>query len=219
MNSNRRIAFSFSNGNRGSERSHSVHVGHASKYYININSCLGWVVGPAHLQAGCYLLCSVPYRRAQSFGHEPLRRQGSSTTSRPPQPLSAQAIKHIWVRTALFEKVLDKIVQHIVDNSRWFLCFKLFFSPDLHCTGTTVSSCFVVAEKRAVLCMTCDSESWLMGCFILHSVRLTQQYAGWAVQTMPCSDQSLRPEVCDVVRQNNVITFELKKLSHDSLVC
>uniref|UniRef100_A0A3B5AG47 Small G protein signaling modulator 2 n=1 Tax=Stegastes partitus TaxID=144197 RepID=A0A3B5AG47_9TELE len=55
--------------------------------------------------------------RTQSVGHEPLRRQGSSTTSRPPQPLSAQAIKHIWVRTALFEKVLDKIVQYIVDNS------------------------------------------------------------------------------------------------------
>ncbi|XP_074496080.1 small G protein signaling modulator 2 isoform X5 [Sebastes fasciatus] len=56
-------------------------------------------------------------RRTQSVSHEPLRRQGSSTTSRPPQPLSAQAIKHIWVRTALFEKVLDKIVQYIVDNS------------------------------------------------------------------------------------------------------
>uniref|UniRef100_A0A3Q1G0N6 Small G protein signaling modulator 2 n=1 Tax=Acanthochromis polyacanthus TaxID=80966 RepID=A0A3Q1G0N6_9TELE len=55
--------------------------------------------------------------RTQSVGHEPLRRQGSSTTNRPPQPLSAQAIKHIWVRTALFEKVLDKIVQYIVDNS------------------------------------------------------------------------------------------------------
>uniref|UniRef100_A0A7N8XXM6 Small G protein signaling modulator 2 n=1 Tax=Mastacembelus armatus TaxID=205130 RepID=A0A7N8XXM6_9TELE len=55
--------------------------------------------------------------RTQSVGHEPLRRQGSSTTSRPPQPLSAQAIKHIWVRTALFEKVLDKIVQYIVDNA------------------------------------------------------------------------------------------------------
>lgn len=60
----------------------------------------------------------VPSRRTQSVSHEPLRRQGSSTTSRPPQPLSAQAIKHIWVRTALFEKVLDKIVQYIVDNSR-----------------------------------------------------------------------------------------------------
>ncbi|KAM8903366.1 small G protein signaling modulator 2 isoform 2-T2 [Spinachia spinachia] len=58
-------------------------------------------------------------RRTQSAGHEPVRRQGSSSTtitSRPPQPLSAQAVKHIWVRTALFEKVLDKIVQHIVDN-------------------------------------------------------------------------------------------------------
>ncbi|XP_069022685.1 small G protein signaling modulator 2 isoform X4 [Embiotoca jacksoni] len=56
-------------------------------------------------------------RRTQSVGHEPLRRQASSTTCRPPQPLSAQAIKHIWVRTALFEKVLDKIVQYMVDNS------------------------------------------------------------------------------------------------------
>lgn len=65
----------------------------------------------------------VPCRRAQSVSHEPLRRQGSSTTSRPPQPLSAQAIKHIWVRTALFEKVLDKIVQYIVDNSRWLVSF------------------------------------------------------------------------------------------------
>uniref|UniRef100_A0A3P9MLW2 Small G protein signaling modulator 2 n=1 Tax=Oryzias latipes TaxID=8090 RepID=A0A3P9MLW2_ORYLA len=55
--------------------------------------------------------------RLQSVGQEALRRQGSSTTSRTPQPLSAQAIKHIWVRTALFEKVLDKIVQVIVDNS------------------------------------------------------------------------------------------------------
>ncbi|XP_051520996.1 small G protein signaling modulator 2-like isoform X1 [Myxocyprinus asiaticus] len=55
-------------------------------------------------------------RRTQSTGQEPLRRQGSSA-GKAPQPLSAQAIKHIWVRTALFEKVLDKIVQHIVDNA------------------------------------------------------------------------------------------------------
>ncbi|XP_034723320.1 small G protein signaling modulator 2 isoform X1 [Etheostoma cragini] len=75
-------------------------------------------------------------RRSQSVGHEPLRRQGSSTTSRPPQPLSAQAIKHIWVRTALFEKVLDKIVQYIVDNSskyyeREALMHDLVFGPIL----------------------------------------------------------------------------------------
>ncbi|KTG46055.1 hypothetical protein cypCar_00039854 [Cyprinus carpio] len=55
-------------------------------------------------------------RRTQSTGQEPLRRQGSSA-GRAPQPLSAQAIKHIWVRTALFEKVLDKVVQYIVDNA------------------------------------------------------------------------------------------------------
>uniref|UniRef100_A0A8C2F624 Small G protein signaling modulator 2 n=1 Tax=Cyprinus carpio TaxID=7962 RepID=A0A8C2F624_CYPCA len=45
-----------------------------------------------------------------------ITRQGSSA-GRAPQPLSAQAIKHIWVRTALFEKVLDKVVQYIVDNA------------------------------------------------------------------------------------------------------
>uniref|UniRef100_A0A8C7YK46 Small G protein signaling modulator 2 n=1 Tax=Oryzias sinensis TaxID=183150 RepID=A0A8C7YK46_9TELE len=44
-------------------------------------------------------------------------QQGLHQEGRAPQPLSAQAIKHIWVRTALFEKVLDKIVQVIVDNS------------------------------------------------------------------------------------------------------
>ncbi|XP_054852377.1 small G protein signaling modulator 1 [Eublepharis macularius] len=31
--------------------------------------------------------------------------------------LSPQAIRHLWIRTALFEKVLDKIVHHLVENS------------------------------------------------------------------------------------------------------
>ena len=33
--------------------------------------------------------------------------------------LSPLAIKHLWIRTALFEKVLDKIVHYLVENSRW----------------------------------------------------------------------------------------------------
>uniref|UniRef100_A0A7N8XC57 Small G protein signaling modulator 2 n=1 Tax=Mastacembelus armatus TaxID=205130 RepID=A0A7N8XC57_9TELE len=43
--------------------------------------------------------------------------QQQADLNRKMTPLSAQAIKHIWVRTALFEKVLDKIVQYIVDNA------------------------------------------------------------------------------------------------------
>ncbi|KAM6052615.1 small G protein signaling modulator 1 isoform 3-T3 [Chlamydotis macqueenii] len=31
--------------------------------------------------------------------------------------LSPQAIKHLWIRTALFDKVLDKIVHYLVENS------------------------------------------------------------------------------------------------------
>ncbi|XP_027554529.1 small G protein signaling modulator 2 isoform X4 [Neopelma chrysocephalum] len=56
----------------------------------------------------------VESRKIQPSGQEPLKRQGSTTSKTP--VLSPQAIKHIWVRTALIEKVLDKIVQYIVDN-------------------------------------------------------------------------------------------------------
>ncbi|XP_035198961.1 small G protein signaling modulator 2 isoform X5 [Oxyura jamaicensis] len=56
----------------------------------------------------------VESRKSQPNGQEPLKRQGSTTSKTP--VLTPQAIKHIWVRTALIEKVLDKIVQYIVDN-------------------------------------------------------------------------------------------------------
>lgn len=32
--------------------------------------------------------------------------------------LAPQGVKNLWIRTALFEKVLDKIVLYLVDNSR-----------------------------------------------------------------------------------------------------
>ncbi|XP_042298561.1 small G protein signaling modulator 2 isoform X1 [Sceloporus undulatus] len=53
-------------------------------------------------------------KKYQPAGQESLKRQ-SSTASKAPS-LTPQAIKHIWVRTALTERVLDKIVQFIVDN-------------------------------------------------------------------------------------------------------
>uniref|UniRef100_A0A8C3LMB0 Small G protein signaling modulator 2 n=1 Tax=Chrysolophus pictus TaxID=9089 RepID=A0A8C3LMB0_CHRPC len=56
----------------------------------------------------------VESRKNQPNVQEPLKRQGSTTNKTP--VLTPQAIKHIWVRTALIEKVLDKIVQYIVDN-------------------------------------------------------------------------------------------------------
>lgn len=32
--------------------------------------------------------------------------------------LPPQALKHLWIRTALMEKLLDKIVLYLVENSR-----------------------------------------------------------------------------------------------------
>ncbi|XP_078730104.1 small G protein signaling modulator 2-like [Lampetra fluviatilis] len=52
------------------------------------------------------------YRRAS--GREPMKRQTSAQKS---ANLSPQAIRHLWVRTALFEKVLDKVVLYLVENA------------------------------------------------------------------------------------------------------
>ncbi|XP_048413451.1 small G protein signaling modulator 2 isoform X2 [Stegostoma tigrinum] len=60
------------------------------------------------------LLQQVDSKKNHSNDQDSLKRQGSVSKS---PVLTPQAIKHIWVRTALFEKVLDKIVQYIVDNS------------------------------------------------------------------------------------------------------
>ncbi|XP_042193327.1 small G protein signaling modulator 1, partial [Callorhinchus milii] len=51
-------------------------------------------------------------RKHQGSGlPDPLRRPQKAPS------LSPQALKHLWIRTALFEKLLDKIVQHLVENS------------------------------------------------------------------------------------------------------
>uniref|UniRef100_A0AC11CCD0 Small G protein signaling modulator 2 n=1 Tax=Ovis aries TaxID=9940 RepID=A0AC11CCD0_SHEEP len=56
----------------------------------------------------------VEGRKPLAGNQETLRRQGSASGKAP--ALSLQALKHIWVRTALIEKVLDKVVQYLVEN-------------------------------------------------------------------------------------------------------
>uniref|UniRef100_A0A8C7G7C6 Small G protein signaling modulator 2 n=1 Tax=Oncorhynchus kisutch TaxID=8019 RepID=A0A8C7G7C6_ONCKI len=97
-------------------------------------------IGKVNATAGevCRKVQEQLTQQAERVGQEPLKRQGSSSAGRAPQPLSAQAIKHIWVRTALFEKVLDKVVQYIVDNSskyyeREALMHDSVFGPILAC--------------------------------------------------------------------------------------
>ena len=55
-------------------------------------------------------------RKPLAGNQETLRRQGSAGGKAP--ALSLQALKHIWVRTALIEKVLDKVMQCLVENCR-----------------------------------------------------------------------------------------------------
>lgn len=56
----------------------------------------------------------VEGRKPSAGNQEALRRQGSASGKTP--GLSPQALKHIWVRTALIEKVLDRVVQYLVEN-------------------------------------------------------------------------------------------------------
>lgn len=51
-----------------------------------------------------------------SLGNDRFRQ--SKLASLPPQ-----ALKHLWIRTALMEKLLDKIVLYLVENSRY--CYVL----------------------------------------------------------------------------------------------
>ncbi|KAM9209674.1 small G protein signaling modulator 2 isoform 3-T3 [Dugong dugon] len=56
----------------------------------------------------------VEDRKPSGGSHEALRRQCSASWKAPTR--SPQALKHIWVRTALIEKVLDRVVQYLVEN-------------------------------------------------------------------------------------------------------
>uniref|UniRef100_A0A8C9DJ96 Small G protein signaling modulator 2 n=1 Tax=Prolemur simus TaxID=1328070 RepID=A0A8C9DJ96_PROSS len=56
----------------------------------------------------------VEGRKPSGGSQEALRRQGSTSGKTP--ALSPQVLKHIWVRTALIEKVLDRIVQYLSEN-------------------------------------------------------------------------------------------------------
>ncbi|XP_058416073.1 small G protein signaling modulator 2 isoform X3 [Diceros bicornis minor] len=56
----------------------------------------------------------VEGRKPSGGSQEALRRQGSASGKAP--ALSPQAFKHVWVRTALIEKVLDRVVQYLVEN-------------------------------------------------------------------------------------------------------
>nr|XP_025707150.1 small G protein signaling modulator 2 isoform X3 [Callorhinus ursinus] len=53
-------------------------------------------------------------RKPLASTQDALRRQGSASGKAP--ALSLQALKHVWVRTALIEKVLDKVMQYLVEN-------------------------------------------------------------------------------------------------------
>ncbi|KAM6162924.1 small G protein signaling modulator 2 isoform 2-T2 [Rhynchocyon petersi] len=57
----------------------------------------------------------VDGRKPSGVSQEALRRQCSASGKGP--ALSPQALKHIWVRTALMEKVLDRVVLYLVENS------------------------------------------------------------------------------------------------------
>ncbi|XP_044104085.1 small G protein signaling modulator 2 isoform X2 [Neovison vison] len=56
----------------------------------------------------------VESRKPSAGNQDALRRQGSAGGKAP--ALSLQALKHIWVRTALIEKVLDRVIQYLVEN-------------------------------------------------------------------------------------------------------
>lgn len=58
----------------------------------------------------CFFHC-IFSKQNNSVSNERFRQ--SKLANLPPQ-----AMKHLWIRTALMEKLLDKIVLYLVENSR-----------------------------------------------------------------------------------------------------
>ncbi|CAO2644168.1 Small G protein signaling modulator 2 [Lemmus lemmus] len=85
----------------------------------------------------CHKVQELQQQAKPSGGsQEALRKQGSTSGKSP--ALSPQALKHIWVRTALMEKVLDRVVQYLAENcSKYYekeaLLADPVFGPVLAC--------------------------------------------------------------------------------------
>lgn len=68
-----------------------------------------------------HLICGVSFlffskQNNSSLSNDRVRQ--SKLANLPPQ-----ALKHLWIRTALMEKLLDKIVLYLVENSRYCYTF------------------------------------------------------------------------------------------------
>lgn len=68
-----------------------------------------------------HLICGVSFlffskQNNSSLSNDRIRQ--SKLANLPPQ-----ALKHLWIRTALMEKLLDKIVLYLVENSRYCYTF------------------------------------------------------------------------------------------------
>lgn len=87
-------------------------------------------------------------RRSQSLQSQDSLRKMPRLPS-----LSPQGVKNLWIRTALFEKVLDKIVLYLVENSRYTgkgqsMFIQLFLLQEVSVSHLSSSKYY---EKEAVL--------------------------------------------------------------------
>lgn len=89
-------------------------------------------------------------RRSQSLQSQDSLRKMPRLPS-----LTPQGVKNLWIRTALFEKVLDKIVLYLVENSRYvakgqWMSVQLFVLQKIKIPLSRLSSSKYY-EKEAVL--------------------------------------------------------------------
>lgn len=83
---------------------------------LPVSVALLWVLGSTPRLAcnacGGFIFLRFSSKHSSSLSNERVRQ--SKLANLPPQ-----AMKHLWIRTALMEKLLDKIVLYLVENSRY----------------------------------------------------------------------------------------------------
>lgn len=69
--------------------------------------------------------------------------------------LPPQAMKHLWIRTALMEKLLDKIVLHLVENSRfivYYLLLNISLSVKKSCSCSSLQHSRLLTKLSSMAC-------------------------------------------------------------------
>lgn len=114
----------------------------------------------------CFFFLRFFSKHNNSLSNE--RFQKSKLANLPPQ-----AMKHLWIRTALMEKLLDKIVLYLVENSRFIVYYLLLnrsHSVNKSCSCSSLQHSRLLTLMLSIFSL--NSNDWQRGRCVSVSIQI-----------------------------------------------